>query len=319
MRKAIPIDDFTRMTGAEFYDIPRFTGKTGATVGEVVITGDPSNTSGITTSFSGNAADPGDGAGWFAGGDQNPPCSRVVLDFSEPVRAFGVSFLHFIGAGVNATKPGKLGVFDRPGGQGEMIGEVTSEGGNNVVDFVGIESRSRPIRSAVVCCEDESGWFSADGYAVVAGRPNDPREDCDRLRAQLQEITDDNPGTPLADKIEDALAKAKTACDELNKTPPDNPAAVGNIEGAVGDLEQAVLAGLLDPTLGTQLMDEFAEVAQQLALTAIDEAIARGGNTTIIAEAEQALGEGDVLRGGSGVFKGAVNKYHDALAKAESA
>ncbi len=29
MSKAIPINDFTKMKGAEFYDIPRFTGKTG--------------------------------------------------------------------------------------------------------------------------------------------------------------------------------------------------------------------------------------------------------------------------------------------------
>ncbi len=173
MRKVIPIDDFTRLKEAEFYDIPRFTGNTGATVGKVVITGDPSNTCGITTSFSGNAADPGNGSGWFTGGDQNPPCSRVVLDFSEPVRAFGVSFLHFNDAGINATKPGKVGVFDQAGGQGEMIGEVTSEGGTNVVDFVGIASRSRPIQSAVVCCEDESASFCAGGYAVVAGPPDE--------------------------------------------------------------------------------------------------------------------------------------------------
>ena len=39
----------------------------------------------------------------------------------------------------------------------------------------------------------------------------------------LQSIVDDNPGTPLADKIEDAAAKTQTALDELNKTPPDKP------------------------------------------------------------------------------------------------
>ena len=174
MPKAIPIDDFTRMKEAEFYDIPRFTGKTGATVGTVVITGDPGNTCGITGSFSGDDANPGNSSGWFSGADQSPPCSRVVLDFSEPLRAFGVSFLHFNDAGVNASNPGKLGLFDRPGGEGEMIGEVTSAGGTNLVDFVGMAGRSHPIRSAVVCCEDESASFSVGGYAVVAGPGADP-------------------------------------------------------------------------------------------------------------------------------------------------
>ena len=70
--------------------------------------------------------------------------------------------------------PGKLGVFDGPAGKGELIGEVTSEGGTNVVDFVGLVSRSRVIRSAVVCCADESASFCAGGYAVVAGPGEDP-------------------------------------------------------------------------------------------------------------------------------------------------
>jgi hypothetical protein len=106
MSKAIPINDFTKMKGAEFYDIPRFTGKTGTTVGEVVITGDPGSTCGVTGSFSADEANPGNGSGWFAGADQTPACSRVVLDFNEPVRAFGVSFLHYNDAGVNASNPG---------------------------------------------------------------------------------------------------------------------------------------------------------------------------------------------------------------------
>ncbi len=70
--------------------------------------------------------------------------------------------------------PGKLGVFDGPAGKGEMIGEVTSEGGTNVVDFVGLVSRSRVIRSAAVFCADESASCCAGGYEVVAGPGDDP-------------------------------------------------------------------------------------------------------------------------------------------------
>ena len=140
----------------------------------------------------------------------------------------------------------------------------------------------------------------------------------------LQDIVDSDPGTPLADKVEGANDSLQTALEELDKTPPDNRAAVGNIEGAVGDLEAAVNDGLLDPAQGTQLMDELAGVARQLAIDAVGQAIARGGDPTVIADAEQALAEGDTLKesGLGGVitdFKEAVNKYKDALAKAESA
>ena len=118
--------------------------------------------------------------------------------------------------------------------------------------------------------------------------------------------------------VEDAKAKAQTALDELNTTPLDNQAAVGNIEGAVGDLEAAIgLDPAQDPIL-TDLMDQLAGLAQQLASDALDQAIAQGGDPTVIADAQQALVEGDTLRA-SGAFKDAVNKYKDALAKAESA
>ena len=133
----------------------------------------------------------------------------------------------------------------------------------------------------------------------------------------LLDIVDANPGTPLADKLEDALAQVQTALDELAKEPPDNQAALGNIEGAVGDIEAAVNDGLLDATEGTDLMDQLAGAARQLAEEALNEAIAQGGDPGVIADAQQALDDGDTLRA-SGAFKDAVNKYKDALAKAES-
>ncbi len=140
----------------------------------------------------------------------------------------------------------------------------------------------------------------------------------------LVALIDANPGTPLADKLEDALASVETALDELNKEPPDNQAAVGNMEGAVGSICDAVLDEGLDPDQGTELMDKLAGVARQLAVEAIDEAIAAGGDQDAIDEAEATLVVGDALRelGNSGVceaFKDAVNAYKDALAKAEGA
>ena len=118
--------------------------------------------------------------------------------------------------------------------------------------------------------------------------------------------------------MEDALASCNTAIEELNKTPPDNQAALGNIEGAVGDIEAAVNEGL-DETTGINLMDNLAGVARQIAQEAIDIAIATpGSDSGEIADAQQFLADGDTLRADE-QFKDAVSKYKDALSKAESA
>jgi len=134
----------------------------------------------------------------------------------------------------------------------------------------------------------------------------------------IEDIIAANPDTSLADKLEDANAKVKTAQLELDKTPPDNQAAAGNIEGAIGDIEAAAKDGLLDPAQGSQLMDDLAGIARQLASDAIDAATAGGGDPVKILDSEQSLSDGDSLRA-LGQFKDAVNKYKDALAKAESA
>ena len=139
---------------------------------------------------------------------------------------------------------------------------------------------------------------------------------------QLDGIVQGAPGTPLADKLEDASAKVEVARDEFEKTPPDNQAGVATIEGAVGDLQAAVNDGLLDPVEGAQLMDQLAEIARVLAVEAINVGIAEGGDSDVIADAQQALDDGDALRalgqaGDLAKFKDAVNKYKDALAKAE--
>lgn len=124
--------------------------------------------------------------------------------------------------------------------------------------------------------------------------------------------------TPLVDKAEDAYQALQTALEELAKTPPDNQAAIGNIEGAVGDLEAAVKDELLNPLEGKYLMDQLAQAARQLAANAIAAAEAQPeADMAIITEAKNYLDEGNMLRA-SGAYKDAVNKYKDALAKAET-
>lgn len=138
------------------------------------------------------------------------------------------------------------------------------------------------------------------------------------VRDDLVTLIDDNPGTPLVDKVEDVLEKANTALDELDKTPSDRQAAMGALEGAIGDLEAAVKDSLLDTALGEQWMEQLVASARCLATNAIEEATAQGGDSGEIDDAQQYLGEGDTLSA-SGDYKDSVSKYKDALAKAESA
>ncbi len=132
----------------------------------------------------------------------------------------------------------------------------------------------------------------------------------------IEDIISNTTVLALKDKLEDALQSCQTALTEFNKTPPDNQAVMGNIEGVIGDIETAIG---LDPTQDaalTNLMDDLAGIARQLASDAINAATA--GDPVIIADAQQSLADGDALRA-LGQFKNAANEYKDALAKAESA
>ena len=102
---------------------------------------------------------------------------------------------------------------------------------------------------------DYAGNAGSDGTVnelVIAFTPNQ------RLEATidiLKDLVDSDPGSAMADKITDGISKLQTASDELEKMPPDYPAALGNIEGAVGELEASLDAGLLDPAEGARLME----------------------------------------------------------------
>jgi len=125
-------------------------------------------------------------------------------------------------------------------------------------------------------------------------------------------------GTPVEEKLSDAMDKLDTALEELNKSPPDNEAAVGNMEGAVGEIEAAVdeAMNLAD---ATQLMDNLAEIARQMANAAINLAISQpDSDQEKISDAQEYLAEGDLLRA-SGDFKDAVNEYKGALSEAKGA
>jgi microcompartment protein CcmL/EutN len=142
-----------------------------------------------------------------------------------------------------------------------------------------------------------------------------PQEAIEVISVDLETLINDNPDTPIADNLEDANAKVETALVELGKTPPDNQAAVGNIEGAIGDLQASVDAGNLDAATGAQLMDDLVVIARELADDAINDAISRGADVTV---ANGKYSEGETARA-AGEFKTAAAKYKDALTAAEGA
>ncbi len=168
--------------------------------------------------------------------------------------------------------------------------------------------------------EDKEVSGEVDSLAVMA--VFEAKHD-EGVSDDLTAIINANPSTTLAAKLGDAQASVETAVEELAQEPPDNQAAVGNFEGAVGSICDAVNDEGLDPGEGTQLMDVLAGIARQLAVEAIDEAIAAGGNEDDIAEAQASLDIGDVLRmmasGACDLFKDAVDEYKNALSEAEGA
>jgi len=142
---------------------------------------------------------------------------------------------------------------------------------------------------------------------------------------ELNSIVSENPGTSLADKVEDVLATTQNALFELNKTPPNSGAAagLGSIEGAIGSLEDAIKDEGLDPVQGEQLINQLLDISRQIAVNAIDTAVnTPGSDAGKISSANAALANGDSLRTpptSFGDFKDAAAEYKVAIAEAEGA
>lgn len=146
--------------------------------------------------------------------------------------------------------------------------------------------------------------------------PPPPPPPLEGALADLEGMVEDNPGTPLADKAEDAATQVHEALAELEKPSPDVAAALGKLEGAAGDLEAMVTDELVTEAEGEALLEPVVAVARELASDAI--ADAAGGDADKLAGANSALTEGDALRD-EGRYKNAVAKYKEAYAKAVDA
>lgn len=159
-----------------------------------------------------------------------------------------------------------------------------------------------------------AGVISAsDSNAIIACAV---RTALSSIEAQLAAMINADPGSRLADKIEDALAKLRQAFAKWNAG--DLQGALGALEGAAGDLEAALEDNLLSAAVAGPLLNEIAGIARSLAQQQIDAAIARGGSASKINLALGSLAAGDSLLA-SGQYKNACAKYKDALSKAQGA
>ena len=253
---------------------------------------------------------------WSSGGNFHPNYSPVGSKIAYSTPAFGSAGTIAVAdmsdpAGTRKAVPNTVN-FTQPNWSpdGQQL-TIRMENGSGLYTI----NEDGSDKYCVLCNWDkiisESVWGVASGLVT-------PDEQLEANLEDLESILDANPGSEVADEVEGASVLVDTALDELAKIPADGQAAIGAIEGAVGDLEAALG---MDPELDAEieiLLDGLVAAARGLAQTAVDVAIEELGDPVVIAEAQQSLGEGDILRD-SGAAKDAVNKYKDAQAKAESA
>lgn len=172
-----------------------------------------------------------------------------------------------------------------------------------------------------------AGVLSLSPLAAVGVQPFEdarPLREIDRALVELEDTMHRTCDPDLADKAEDAIAKLESAGQELAKQQPDDQAAAGHLEGAIGDLEAAVKDKCFDPATGIGVMDDLAAISRQLATRALDATFSYGGKRDELRQARNELARGDALRaagrrGRLDDFKQAAAKYKDALSKAQGA
>ena len=162
---SVAVTSFTQLVGGRFFDVgaPQYPGS--LVVDSLTITQYPPSPGAQFGGFivfprpMGTPDDPGDGAG-TAFATQN-----YVIDFRPSLAAFGVSFYHS-STDNGMAFPAVLTVYDGAHGSGSPIGSVTSSGGNRRIDFVGVWSDSRDIRSAVLFGTSEYKGFQVYGLGI---------------------------------------------------------------------------------------------------------------------------------------------------------
>jgi hypothetical protein len=221
---------------------------------------------------------------------------------------------------IRGTGPGNLGVTDVFPGKTDPTGRVDVPSsllaalptGNYRVDafFNGVN-----LPGILVLAPDDLDYAPSTATATLGLHPR-PLDALAQAVVVLTALAA-QPG-PLGDKAEDALAKVQAAIAKLNRSRPERVGALGELEGAAGDIQAAVNSRLLTAAQARPVLDLITGAAWLVALDARDRAIARGGRPSKIAEANTSITQGN-QRWAARRHKDAIARYKDAVAKAESA
>lgn len=181
----------------------------------------------------------------------------------------------------------------------------------------------RGLHPGITGIEATVGELTAHAWVTVTRAPitpsGDPCRELEAIVVDLLAIEAANPGSDLADKIEDVRQETESAWHErCAKDPPDRKSAAGDIEGAIDDLEDALDDGLIGTAEGHALAHRLLDASRMMVEEAIAEAEARGGESRRIRQAIERMEEGDALRE-EGRFKRAASRYESAISRAESA
>jgi hypothetical protein len=109
---------------------------------------------------------------------------------------------------------------------------------------------------------------NADTPALTASAPTEATTPSlhalGSIVSYLDKMVTENPNTPLADRVEDALASAETAQSELQKSVPDTESAIRGIDGAINDIHAAKMARLLDRRTADMVLNALRGVRRSL-------------------------------------------------------
>jgi hypothetical protein len=182
----IGVTRFTQIAGASFYDAPPNNVLASPTIGAITVTPHPTLLN--TDFFAANAPQygpdvPGSGDGFGSSSTGFGGAVPLILDFSQPVAAFGATFVHFqnVASDPSFTFPVSLQVFSGQDGTGALLGTIIDTaggvtlGGPAFADFRGLWSSSLNISSAeIVGTSPPNGGFLVDGYAVSVFPVSEP-------------------------------------------------------------------------------------------------------------------------------------------------
>jgi len=167
-------DDFTELPGAILIDPPPATPFSPITVGSLTITAPYSPDGGFAGFLTATAADPGNGSGYIYTVPSGVHPSFLQLILSEPVAAFGISFLHqpaaYPGSTVGLSAPAGFEAYAQPG-LADLVGSARTFGmlglDTSSHDFVAVQSDSANIRSIKIFgTYPNFPSFAVDAYAA---------------------------------------------------------------------------------------------------------------------------------------------------------